>query len=86
VTTDAVCLMALRVAAYSATSSRRACPACAASPCTVNDRWMLQARPGSKPTTTRTSPTPGLRSRSDPVPVWAELPQMHYPYNLLAFL
>jgi len=60
--------MSLRVEPYSATSSRRAFPARAASPRTVNDRWMLRARPGSNPTTTRTSQTPGLRSRSDPVP------------------
>jgi len=50
------------------TRSRRARPAKAASPCTVNDRWMLRPRAGPDPATTRTSHTPGLRSRSDPVP------------------
>jgi hypothetical protein len=68
VTADAAHLMSARVEPYSATSSRRACPASAASPCTVNERWMLRARAGSKPATTRTSHTPGLRSRTDPVP------------------
>ena len=68
VTADAAHLMSLRAEPYSATSSRRAFPASAASPWTVNERWMLRARPGSKPTTTRTSHTPELRSRSDPVP------------------
>jgi len=68
VTAEAVRLMSLRAEPYPATSSRRACPASAASPCTVNDRWMLRPRPGSNPVTTRTSRTPGRRSRSDPVP------------------
>jgi hypothetical protein len=68
VTTDAAGPMSLRAEPYPATSSRRAVPASAASPWTVNERWMLRARAGSNPTTTRTSHTPGLRSRSDPVP------------------
>ena len=68
VTTGAARLRSVRVNPYSATSSRRACPASAASPRTVNDRWMLLPRPASNPTTTRISQTPELRSRSDPVP------------------
>jgi hypothetical protein len=65
VTTNAACLMSAHVEPYLATSSRRAFAASAASPCTVNERWMLRA---PNPTTTRTSRTPGLRSRSDTVP------------------
>jgi hypothetical protein len=60
--------MSLRAEPYPATSSRRAFPASAASSCTVNDRWMLRPRAGPDPTTTRTSHTPGLRWRTDPVP------------------
>jgi len=68
VTIDAARRMSVRVDPYSAANSRRARAASAASPRTVNDRWMLRPRPGSNPITTRTSQTPGLRSRSDPVP------------------
>jgi hypothetical protein len=68
VTAGAACLSPAHVKPYSATSSRRAFPASAASPCTVNDRWMLRPHPRPDPATTRTFRTPGLRSRSDPVP------------------
>ena len=75
-TADAVRLMSLRAEPYSATRSRRACPASAASPCMVNDLWMLRARAGSKSITTRTSHTP----------VSTRLSQMPDLYNWLASL
>jgi hypothetical protein len=51
---------------WSATNSRRGASACSASLHTVNERRTLQPVAGSRPTTTRTSNTPGERSRSDP--------------------
>ena len=59
VTAGAAWLIPARVEPYWATRSRRAVPASAASPCTVNDLWMPRACPGPDPATTRTSHTPG---------------------------
>lgn len=52
----------------SATSSRRRCSACSPSPRIVKDRCTLPPDAGSRPIITRTSNTPGERSRIEPDP------------------
>jgi hypothetical protein len=60
-----------RVTPKSATNSARCRSARARSPRTVNERCTLRRWTGSNPTTTRTSQTPGLRSRTEPLPIAA---------------
>jgi hypothetical protein len=60
-----------RIRPKSATNSARRRWARARSPRTVNERCTLLPRTGSNPTTTRTSHTPGLRSRIEPLPLAA---------------